>query len=422
MTPPLLHLASRSLRNRRVATTLTIVSIAASVALLLGVEIVREGARDSFTGTITGTDLIVGARGGPLQLVLYSVFGLGSPVSNISFDTYQHFDTHPAVAWTVPISLGDSHRGYRVIATNERFFEHYRYWDDRAVELADGAVPRDVFDVAIGADVAAALEYKVGDPVVINHGTGAADLYRHDDRPFTVTGVIAPTRTPIDRGLYITLEGMTALHVDWESGAAPRPDDATPVGALRQLDLTPSQITSFYLGTRSRMDAFRLEREIDTYRREPISAVIPGVALAELWRVLGYGEAALRAVAIAVVLVGLLGMMVSLYTTLDARRRELAILRSIGAKPSTVVGLLVTEATLLATLGALTGCAAVYGLLLGLRPWITEQTGLWLPIEPPGINTLIYLGIVILAGAIVGLIPAWRAYRATLDDGLAIRL
>ena len=215
----LLSLAYQSLRSRKLTSALTLGSIALSVALLIGVEQVRLGGRESFANTISQTDLIVGARGGALQLLLYTVFRVGSATNNIAYASYDYFRKHPAVAWTIPYSLGDSHHGFRVVGTSQEFYQYYRYRRDRQVELAEGRVPSEIFDVALGSDVAAELKYRLGERVIITHGiTHGRGLLEHDDKPFTVVGTLKKTATPVDRSLYITLEGMEAMHLDWAAG------------------------------------------------------------------------------------------------------------------------------------------------------------------------------------------------------------
>jgi putative ABC transport system permease protein len=418
----LLSLARKSLFNRLLTTVLTLASIALSVALLLGVENVRHGMRESFSNTISRTDLVVGSRGGSIQILLYSVFGMGSPTANISWDTYQKWREHPAVAWTIPYSLGDSHRGFRVIGTDESFYEHYRYRRDRGIEFAAGGPATGVYDVVVGHEVARRLGYTVGDGIIVSHGLSSTGFMDHDDKPFTVTGIMTRTGTPIDRAVYVTLEGISAVHVDWQEGAPPMFGEEIPAEEVLAMDLTPAAITSFFLGTRNRMETLRLQREINTDEAEPLTAIMPAVALTEMWRGIGYAEEALKVVTVFVVIVGLLGMLVALYTSLEARRREMAILRAVGAGPKRIVALLVMESGMLAFLGALLGTVSIYGLLVLLQGVVENMFGVYLPIRAPTSTELTYVGVVIGAGIVIGLIPAWKAYRNALVDGLSIRV
>ncbi|MDC0160916.1 ABC transporter permease, partial [Gemmatimonadales bacterium] len=352
----LLHLARKSLTNRLLTTSLTALSIAFSVALLVGVENVRTGMRESFSNTVSGTDLVVGSRGGTIQLMLYAVFGMGSPVANISHDTWKKWDEHPAVSWTIPYALGDSHRGFRVIGTNDSFYEHYKYRGGQLIALAEGRPAKTVFDVVLGSQVAERLGYELGERISVTHGMSAVGFMNHDEMPFEVVGVLEQTFTPVDRAIYVTLEGVTAIHMGWESGGPPMPGDEVSAEDVLAMDEVPiSQITSFFLGAESRAYTLQLQRDISTTEDEPLTAVIPGLALSEMWRGIGYAEDGLLVISGFVVLVGLLGMLVSIYTSLDARRREMAILRALGAGPRRIVSLLVLEAGALSAFGALLG-------------------------------------------------------------------
>ncbi len=402
-----LRLALRSLSNRKLTTVLTVASIALSVSLLLGVEMVRRGVRESFAGTIRGTDLIVGARGGAQQLLLSSVFGIGAPAGTVSWATYQRYAQHPAVGWTIPLSLGDSYFGYRVIGTTDAFFEHYRYRNDGRVELATGRLAEDDHDVVLGAEVARMRRLKVGSEIALTHGLQGSGIMDHDEHPFEVVGVLAQTATPVDRSLFVTLDGIDEMHAGFV-GAAPVPD---------------STLSAFLIGVTNRQHAMRLRFEIDAdLTSEPLTAVIPAVALTDLWHSIGFAEDGARIISFAVLLVGLLGMLVALYSTLQERRREMAILRSLGAGPRRVATLLVLESGVLAAVGALGGVAMVYTLLAIGRGLVERHFGIYVPLVAPGLVEYAYLGGVVVAGLLVGMVPAWRAYRNALQDGLTIRL
>lgn len=418
----LLSLAWHSLKNRKLTTALTVLSIALSVALLLGVENVRVGAHESFSNTISGTDLIVGARGGSLQLLLYAVFRMGTATNNITYDSYKHFAEHPAVAWTIPYSLGDSHRGFRVVGTTNDFYEHYRFRRDRKIEFVEGHMPDGVFDVVLGSDVSEALKYKLGEKITVAHGIATKNVMEHADKPFTIVGILKRTATPVDRSIYISLYGIEAVHIDWQDGAPPMIGEEVPADKITKDKLQVKQITAFLLRTKSRIDTLRLQREVSTYEAEPLQAIIPGVALSELWRTIGYAEDALQVVTFFVLVVGLLGMLVSLYTSLNERRREMAILRAVGAGPRKIILLLVLESGLLSFAGAILGVALVYGLSIVSQPIVEQKFGLYLPIQPPTVTGYAYLAAILFAGLLIGFVPAVKAYRNALSDGLSVRL
>ncbi len=416
----LLRLSLQSLANRRSTALLTILALAISIALFLGVERVRTGARASFANTIAGTDLIVGARSGSVQLLLYSVFRIGNATNNITWESYRDIADRPEVAWTVPISLGDSHRGFRVMGTTDAYFEHYRFRGNAPLTLAKGERFNDLFDAVLGADVAADLGYKVGDPIVVAHGLGAVGFTKHEDMPFRVSGILAKTGTPVDRTVHVTLKAIEAIHVDWQSGAR-TPGHSTSADDVRAMDLTPKSITAVLVGVTSKLKTFSLQRRINEYPEEPLLAVLPGVALQELWSLIGVAESALAGVSGMVVLTALIGMVAAILSSLSERRREMAILRAVGAGPRTVGCLMVLEAGTLALAGGLAGTFLFLAGLLIAGPIVDQAYGLYLPFSLPSARELLILGGFVCAGILSGLIPAIGAYRMSLADGMTVR-
>jgi putative ABC transport system permease protein len=414
----ILRLAIGSLLARALTVGMTILSIALSVALFLGVEKVRTGARASFADTISGTDLIVGARSGSVQLLLYSVFRIGNATNNVTWQSYQDIAARPEVDWIVPISLGDSHRQFRVMGTTPAFFDHYKYRGGRSLTFGEGQGLDDLYDAVIGAEVAVTLGYAVGDPIVVSHGL--ASFTDHDDQPFRVAGIIERTGTPVDRTVIVSLEAIEAIHVDWQSGG--KAGQTTPVDRIRQMDLEPSAITAALVGVKSRLQIFGLQRWINDYPEEPLLAILPGVALQELWQIVGVAETALIGVSAMVVVTALLGMMAMIFSSLNERRREMAIWRAMGARPATILGLLVLEAALMAAIGAGLGLGLLYAGLALAQPLVDSAFGLWLPINAPTVRELSVLAVVIVSAGIASLLPALRAYRLSLADGMMVKI
>jgi putative ABC transport system permease protein len=407
-------LAWASLWNRRGTALLTVLTIAISTALLLAVDQVRTEARSSFASTVSGTDLIVGARTGGIQLLLYTVFRIGEP-------TYQEFARRPEVAWTVPIALGDSFRGYRVVGTTKDYFEHFRYGARRALVFRAGRPFDDLYDAVLGAEVAENLGLGLGSTLILAHGIGRVGITEHRDKPFTVVGILARTGTPVDRSVHVSLEGIEAIHLDWQGGYFD-PRRALSADAARAADLTPKQITAFFVGLKSKVAAFGLQRAVNTYRAEPLTAILPGATLQQLWSLLAVAERALLLIAAMVVVAGLLGMLAVLLATLSQRRREMAILRSVGARPVHVLGLLVLESGLLATLGALLGSVVFFFGSAALAPWVEDRYGLYLGWGIPSTFGATALAAIVASGFVLGLLPGLWAYRRSLADGLAMRI
>ncbi len=419
----LLGLAFRSLINRRFAVILTVVTIALSIGLLVLVEQMRSEVRDGFYRSVSGTDLIVGARTAPIQLLLYSVFGIGDATNNISWQTYRELAETSDISWTIPMALGDMHRGYRVMGTSEELFAHFRYGDRQALAFAQGGPFDDLFEVVIGHQVARQLDYVIGDQLVLAHGTGSTALQQHDDHPFTISGILEPTGTPVDQTLYISLAAHRAIHIGWERGTRMPGAEIDPDEARDRADeLRPDSVTAVLLGLNTRSAVFGLQRRINDFRAEALTAIMPGIALQELWRITGLVEQTLRLVAGMVVLAGLLGMLTVLLTTLNERRREMAMLRANGARPWQIAGLLVFEAGLIAASGIIVGVLLALLVQALAAPWLLATFGLHVAVAWPAGDLWLVLGGILLAGLAISLVPALLAYRRTLADGMQVRM
>ncbi|TCL08778.1 putative ABC transport system permease protein [Shimia isoporae] len=413
----LVRLAIKSLRSRILTVGLTVFAIALSVALFLGVEKVRTGAKASFADTISGTDLIVGARSGGVQLLLYSVFRVGNATNNVTWQSYQDIANRDEVDWIVPLSLGDSHRGFRVLGTSTAFFDRYKYRGGRDIAFGSGVGFDDLFEAVVGADVANELGYVPGDEIVVAHGL--ASFTEHDDKPFKVSGVLEKTGTPVDRTVFVSLEAIEAIHIDWQGGG--RSQNTISAEEVRQMDLTPKAITAALVGVKSRLKIFGLQRWVNTYPEEPLLAILPGVALSELWSLIGVAETALVGVSVMVVVTALLGMMAMIFSGLNERRREMALLRAIGARPRTVLALLMTEAAVMSLVATLLGVALLYTGLFVARSYVDAAFGLYLEITWPTTREYLVLAAVVVAGTLVSLLPAVRAYFLSLADGMQVR-
>ncbi len=417
----ILSLALKSLINRRFTVSLILLSIALSVTLLLSVERLRVESRNSFGNTISGTDLVVGARSGAINLLLYSVFRIGDATNNISWKSYQNFADKKQVAWTIPISLGDSHRGFRVMGTNQDYFQHYRYANKRNLAFQHGQYFDKTYHAVLGHEVAHKLNYRVGQKIIIAHGAGKTSFTMHDDKPFEVVGILDPTGTPVDRTVHVPLEGIEAIHSDWVAGRQVPGFKINAEAALKK-DLTPKVITAFLVGLKSKIATFKVQREINNYRKEPLLAILPGVALQQLWDLMSVAESALLIITAMVVSVGLIGMLTVMLAGLNERRREMAILRSVGARPGHILLLITGESLLLSLVGVAIGLILLYSGLLLVQPLAESNYGLYLPISLPSLREWLMLGLVGTSGLLIGLIPGYQAYRYSLADGMSIRI
>ena len=407
-----------SLWSRRISIILMLIAISLSVSLLFGVEHLRREAKESFTKTISGTDLIVGARSGQVNLLLYSVFRIGNATNNISWESYKDIILDKNVEWSIPISLGDSHKGFRVMGTTEIFFEKYLYGNKTSLSFKQGQKFKNVYDVVLGSQVAKELKYKVGQKIVLSHGVGKVSFSKHDDKPFEIVGILEPTGTPVDRTVHISLAGIEAIHIDWQQDGAKIPGLKISAEEALKHDLNPKVITAFFIGLKSKVATFNLQRKINTYKQEPLVAIIPGLALVELWRIVAFVENLLVVISAFVVVTGFIGMITTLLAGLNERRREIAIFRSIGANPTYIFLLLMVESILLAAIGCLIGIINVALILTLLKPLLITQYGLFISANFFNTYMLMIVGLIIFVAAILGLIPSIVAYKCSLKDGL----
>jgi putative ABC transport system permease protein len=420
----LLGLAARSAWNRRGTLSLVVLSIALATLLLLSLERMRSDVRESFSQSVSGTDLIVGARTGSVQLMLYAVFRVGGATNNIRMDSVEAIAKHRAVDWVVPISLGDSHRGFAVLGTTTDYFKRFLYGDHQPLALAQGRTfsgdLAGLYDAVIGAEVADRLGYRLGQAITLSHGAGGLPGAEHADKPFTVVGILARTGTPVDRTVHVSLEAIEAIHLDWASGA-PMPGVMIPAEQARKFDLKPKLVTAALVGLKGRVAVFAVQRFVANYADEALMAVLPGVALDELWQVVGVGEKALLGMSGMVAIVSLAGLIAVVLAGLNERRRELAVLRAVGAGPRHVLLLLALEGMLITLIGVAMGVLLTVALIAAAGPWMQAQFGIGLKLSAPSLTEWGLLTSVLVAGLLASLIPGLRAYRLSLADGLSPR-
>ncbi|MGR3617110.1 MAG: ABC transporter permease [Paracoccaceae bacterium] len=491
----MLSLCWKSLLNRRFVASLTVLSIALSVALILGVERLRTEARAGFANSASGVDLIVAARGNDVQILMATVFGVGSTGTGISWESYEMVSEMPGVDWTVPLLMGDSHRGYPVIGTTQAYFDRFRHSGGQSLSFDQGTVFDDPAGAVVGADVARSFGYSPGTVIVNAHGSGEVSFDVHDEAPFTINGVLAPTGTAVDRMVFVSLEGFDALHEDAvaeevdpfvHSGddhaeGEGHDDHAEGEGKDDHADgeshddhddgdghddhadgeshddhaegeghddhdegeghddhdegdghdahndhddhgHEPGKINAIFAGLKEKSTVLSVQRQIAEYRGDALTAVLPNVALLQLWSITGTAETALRLMAAAVAVAGVLGMLVMLSATLDSRRREFAILRSVGATPGNIFTLILLEAVLLILVGILFGYLILTAVTIVANPILAANFGLHVSWVLPSFREALLIAVIFCSGLVAGIIPAFRVYRMTLSDGLTMRL
>lgn len=439
-------LSRKSLLNRFSSIAITTIAIALSITLLLLIERARVDAKASFHNTVSGTDLIVGARTGSTELLLFSVFRIGHPTNNLSFTSYQDISSKRSVKWAIPLSLGDSHKGFSVIGTNNDYFAHYRYANKQNLAFTKGHAFEQVNHVVLGSNVAKKLHYHLGDSIILSHGAGNTSFHHHDDHPFKVVGILAATGTAVDNSVHVPLVAIDNIHGSTTPSISKnhqvdehhdhdhddknhqnhneQSDKHNKLPALSNEELTgkPKQISAFLLGLQNPIFALQLQRNISQYKQEPLLAIMPKFTLRQLWEVVGVFEKALLVISGAVVVIALLGMLTNLLASLSQRRRELAILRSVGASPRTIFTLLGLEAFLITVCATLLAIAFYYLVIALLANMLGSISGIHLQLMALSQYQISLLAGIILLGTLFGCLPAYKAYRYALSDGLTIKV
>jgi putative ABC transport system permease protein len=407
----LTKIAWKSLCNRRLTALLTMMSVFIGVFTVISVTHIREQAKSSFHSTISEVDLIVGARTSPTHLLLYSIFRIGDAAHNIHHGTYERIASQPDVAWTIPIALGDSHRGYRVIGTNPDYFQHYHYGEHQPLRFNAGGTLQQPFDVVIGAAIARSLGYTLGQKIILSHGVGHTSFSQHTENPFTVVGILAATGTPVDQSLHVLLSGIDAIHSNGEHSHNEHDKE----------EEISTSITAVLIGLKSKMATFKVQREINDYAKEPLTAILPGVAMTQLWQTMSALENVLRLIAVLVLIASMLGLGAVLMASIAERRREIAVMRALGASSTFIFLCVQIEAIFIVVSGT---ALALLSLQLGLpmlKSALAQHYGLFIHTGIMNISTLKIVMGVLITTIVIAWIPSWSAYRESLHNGLQQR-
>ena len=397
-------LAWRYLWSRPLAAALNLLLLTLGLAAITLVLLVSTQLDRAFERDLEGIDLVVGAKGSPLQLILAGVFHIDVPTGNIPLQEVQALKQNPLVAQVVPLSLGDSNQGYRIVGTTPDYVAHYR------ATLAEGALWQQPMDAVLGASAARGIVKQghagkplVGATFIGSHGLGGGG-HSHGDHPYRVSGVLAPCGCVLDRLILTSTESVWQVH---EAATADDPED---LEILKQ----EREVTVALVRYRTPLAAVSLPRAINA--NTSMQAAVPAMEVTRLLRLLGVGADVLRAFGGVLLAVAALSVFIALWNAVRERRFDLAMLRMLGAPPGRVAGLVLCEALWLAALACALGLLLGHGLAHALG-WALQAQGLlpvtgavWLPQEA---------GVPLLAGlvaALAALLPAMQAYRTDVAD------
>ncbi len=413
----MLSLTWRSILSRGFSVALVVFSLSLSIALYFSVLGVQRSTRDHFTNALQGVDLVVAPRGNDVQIILYSFFNMSEPTGLMAWEAVERIAAYDGVQRAIPISLGDSVGSFRVLGTVPEIFASEASGD--GFHFAVGQPFAELFDVVVGAEVAREMSLKIGDPIIVEHGMGGVTHDTHDEMPFHIVGILQPTATPFDRMVMVSLAAVDAIHTGWSGGKNHISAEALEHDAH---DGEPDPVSAVLVRVEGRRNLFAIQRAINDDTAAGLTAVLPGVALAKIWQFLGGAERGFRIIAWLVIGVSLIALMAMTLTSLEGRRRELAILRSVGASPAHLVSMLLLEALFIASLAAAIGLGlsvlGAYGasLYLSSRYGLADLSLAWL--SWTDLNFIFY---VLLAAVVAAIWPSVQLYRRTVHDGITIK-
>ena len=443
-------LVLQSLFNRWLSCLLIILTLALSISLYFTVSRIQESVKASFKSTVSGVDSVVAARGGNLQILLNSVFLIGEPSAPIQWNTYKDIANNNKIKWAVPISLGDSHKGYRVIGTTNDYFKQIKYSSGKNIELLTGNTFNDVFDVVLGSVVAGKLNYNIGQEIAITHGlsdVGEVHTFTsekndnnddhddhakheedegHDDHAshdhenlgFKVSGILKPTGTPIDNAVYVSLAGIEAMHTGWIGNQ--KVIDVS-LEQIMKKELKPKTISAIFLSLNDRTQIFQFQRDIINYKEEAISSVMPGITLSRLWMLTGNVDKAFKIITFFIIIIALLGMIAMTIAGLSSRRREMAILRSVGASPVNIVSLLLVESIIISIVSCILGYILMVLIFSLGKDYLQNNYGIFIDSFSIKNYDLQIVITIVFAALIATIVPAIQIYKNTLRDGLSVK-
>lgn len=393
------NLIYRSLRQHALSTLVTAASIALAAGLLLTVWVVKTQSQAVFAATNSGFDAVLGARGSKLQLVLNAIFHLEASPGNLSAQDFEAVRRHPAIKVAVPIAVGDNYRGWRIVGTTPQLFEvEYLPGEKYAVSAGGKLFDPAQREAVVGALAARKLGFKVGDTFQPYHGLAFNESAQHEE-VYTVVGVLEPTNTPVDRVIWIPLSGVQNM-----AGHDPR---------------TASDVSAVLIQLRAASAGMMLDMMINKQGNKMTFAYPIGTIVADLFNKISWFDKVLTLVAWLVAAVAAGSVLVSIYNSMSARQRDIAILRALGAHRRTVFGAIVGEAAAIGLLGVLLGFGAYLILGNAVSSIVQDQTGVLL--EPLKWNPVFWWTPAMLVGLAMlgGLVPAWKAYRVPVAETIA---
>ena len=389
-----LSLSVAYLRHKLLGTFLSLLTFASGIAVIVALLLINAQLNNEFMKNLRGIDLVVGGKGSPMQLILSSVFHLDIPTGNIPLEEAEKLEQHPLVKTAIPVALGDNYNGFRIVGTNAEYIAHYEG------QYTQGRVFTQPMEAVLGSDVAAKFQHQLGDKIVGAHGLVNSDDL-HSDFPYTVVGILAPTNTVLDRLVLTPVESVWHVHE--------HPDADDPEEVAYKKAHPGKEITALLISYKSPMAAATMPREVN--KSTSMQSASPAFEVARLVSFMGVGADTLATFGWYLIALAGFGIFVALYNAMNERRYDLALLRSFGASPAKLLGLVITESLILAVIGAVAGILLGHLFVEIAANWLAQEkhihvTGkLFLPEEAWLLAASVAIGL------LAAILPAIRVYR-----------
>lgn len=408
----------KSIKQRSLASVLTIFSIMLGVALVVSILILKQESQDAFNQTATGYELIVGPKGSSLQLTLNTIYQIGVPIQNIPYDIYMKLKDDKRVKLAIPYVLGDNFKNHRFIGTVSEIFSDFSYQKDKKYQLKEGKFFTKDFEVVIGNETALKTGLKIGDTFSGSHGVenyeGSEGMFEHNEFKFTVTGILEKTFTPIDKVIFTSMNSIWEIHNHEAEEKYKERKDTTHHEYEKS-------VTAILVSLKSPVYFDLLRRQINENKYEGINAqaVIPVFEIKQLFDIIGNINSILIIIAYLVVFVAVISILVSIYNSMNERKRDIAIMRSLGARRNTILNIILTEGFIISFIGGSLGIIASHLLIFLFRDTISNTAGIQISGTAINLFELYILAGTVLLGLVVTIIPALKAYNTDVAGNLA---
>lgn len=425
----LFQIVLKNIKQRKLSAVLTIISTLLGVALVIAILVIKQESEDAFNQTATGYELIVGPKGSPLQVTLNTIYHIGLPVNNMPYKTYELISKDKRVKLAIPYVMGDNYKNFRIIGTSEKIFTEFEYQKGKRYSFQTGRQFKNENEAVIGSDVAEKTGMKIGDTFIGSHGVEAYEYAEeHDEHKFIVMGILNKTFTPNDKVIFIPMESVWDLHYHGQENIADTihsHHDHAHDNEHEHEHTIPEErktVTSILVSLKSPVYFDLLRRQINDDKFEGINAqaIIPVLEIMQLFEIIGNINSVLLIVAYLVIFVAVISILVSIYNTINERKRDIAIMRALGASRGIIFGIIILEGLFISTIGAVLGVFTGHFAVYIFSPLISAKTGILITGLTFNIFELyLVLGTIILS-MLVSILPAVKAYRTDVAKNLLL--